>query len=160
MRKTFLLAALFAVASLNTYANGSVSAMTPTVTEIAAANSTVDGTYEGQAKPTKMNGKVQENPSEYDVTYTISNGVLTGSLDITSSSGYVHSVAITGSDVITGTGTYSISGTFSSSAMPVTLPITGSVRIDSVDGKDLTFTCTAYVGGVSATESIFTFTTE
>lgn len=154
MKKIFFMLALV-VASMG-MANASNVSTDIAASEVASTNSSVDGVYAGTATPTKMNGHAVQDPTPVDATFTIEDGYLEGSVSVATAG---HSFNIYSTSAITGAGSYTIAGTFQVSSL-ISLPITGTVTITTVDGTDLEFTCTAYVGGSSATESVFSFTTK
>lgn len=156
MKKFFLSLALVVVASLG-MANASTNVLDNAASSygIASVNA-VDGDYNGIATPTKMNGQTVKDPTPVSATFTVTNGILEGSVAVATAN---HSFKINTVAAITGPGTYAIQGSFKVSDK-VSLPLNGNIVVTSVDGIDLEFVCTAYIGGAPATESVFSFSTK
>lgn len=151
MKKMFIAAALFVAAC------GMVNAATSEMilNEFAVVNSTVDGTYVGNATPTMMNGNPVSGSLQrpYSGTFTISNGILSGSFNVGP-----HRFSINSEEEITGVGTYEVTGRIEMLITGDTYPFTGQISVTEVDGTNLQFSCTAET--VDGKTSEFSFTTK
>ena len=103
MKKFFLSLALVVVASLG-MANASTNVLDNAASSygIASVNA-VDGDYNGIATPTKMNGQTVKDPTPVSATFTVTNGILEGSVAVATAN---HSFKINTVAAITGPGTY------------------------------------------------------
>lgn len=154
MKKLFLSLALV-VASMGMATASNLSTDMVSSYDAVSVYSNVDGVYTGTATPTKMNGQPVQNPTPVSAVFTIEGGFLDGSVTVATAG---HSFNFSSEEEITGPGTYAVAGSFYVNSM-ISLPLTGEIVITTVNGSDLEFTCTAYVNGSAATESVFSFTT-
>lgn len=128
-----------------------VHAETPKVEGLARVASTdLDGTYSGEATPTKMNGIALTNPKLYACDFEISNGILMGDFKVGP-----HYVSLESKSEITGPGTYPVSGYIK--LLGVKNYFSGSVTIIEADGNQLSFTAVVYLR-ITGFESDFEFT--